>query len=61
MEYVLGVPRIFVLCCVPDDRSFSLIIRPDVRFFCDLDFDPFLLMQDKGKVYGTTFQLLDAR
>jgi alpha 1,2-mannosyltransferase len=30
----------------------GLVIRPDVRFFCDLNFDPFLLMQDEGKVYG---------
>lgn len=26
--------------------------RPDVTFFCDLDFDPFLFMQDHEKVYG---------
>jgi hypothetical protein len=35
---------------------FPLIIiiafRPDVTFFCDLDFDPFLFMQDNEKVYG---------
>lgn len=30
-----------------------LPLRPDVRFFCDLNFDPFLLMQDQNKVYGT--------
>ena len=28
------------------------LARPDVRFFCDLDFDPFLIMQDQKKVYG---------
>jgi hypothetical protein len=27
--------------------------RPDIKFFCDLDYDPFLIMQDQGKVYGT--------
>jgi hypothetical protein len=27
--------------------------RPDVRFYCDLDYDPFLIMQDQNKVYGT--------
>jgi len=27
-------------------------LRPDVTFFCDLDFDPFLYMQDHEKVYG---------
>jgi hypothetical protein len=26
--------------------------RPDVKFFCDLDYDPFLIMQDQNKVYG---------
>ena len=26
--------------------------RPSVKFFCDLDYDPFLFMQDKNKVYG---------
>lgn len=29
-----------------------LLPRPDVRFFCDLDFDPFMFMQDQKKVYG---------
>jgi Glycolipid 2-alpha-mannosyltransferase len=27
-------------------------LRPDVTFYCDLDFDPFLFMQDNDKVYG---------
>ena len=34
---------------------FPIIIipfRPDITFFCDLDFDPFLFMQDNEKVYG---------
>ena len=31
----------------------TITIRPDVTFFCDLDFDPFLFMQDNEKVYGT--------
>lgn len=26
--------------------------RPDVKFFCDLDYDPFLIMQDQNKMYG---------
>ena len=34
---------------IPDDL---LLARPDVRFFCDLNFDPFLIMQDQKKVYG---------
>lgn len=28
------------------------LIRPDITFFCDLDYDPFLFMQDNEKVYG---------
>ncbi|KAG7092472.1 alpha-1,2-mannosyltransferase KRE2 [Marasmius oreades] len=31
--------------------------RPDVKFFCDLDYDPFLYMEDKKKVYGFTISL----
>jgi hypothetical protein len=27
-------------------------IEPDVHFHCDINFDPFLYMQDRGKVYG---------
>lgn len=49
MEYVLVIR---MRGRVSDDCRFALI-RPDVRFFCDLNFDPFLLMQDEGKVYGT--------
>ncbi|KAG9048688.1 alpha 1,2-mannosyltransferase 2.4.1 [Tulasnella sp. UAMH 9824] len=32
-------------------------IEPDIKFFCDLDFDPFLFMQDNKKVYGFTIAL----
>ncbi|KAI0006044.1 glycosyltransferase family 15 protein [Russula compacta] len=32
-------------------------VEPDVTFFCDLDFDPFLFMQDNDKVYGFTIAL----
>ncbi|KAL0568735.1 hypothetical protein V5O48_013244 [Marasmius crinis-equi] len=28
--------------------------RPDVKFFCDLDYDPFLVMEDQKKVYAFT-------
>ncbi|KAF8894629.1 glycosyltransferase family 15 protein [Infundibulicybe gibba] len=31
--------------------------RPDVKFYCDLDYDPFLIMQDQKKVYGFTISL----
>lgn len=26
--------------------------RPDVHFHCDIDFDPFLYMEDHNKTYG---------
>jgi len=34
-------------------------IEPDVKFFCDLDYDPFLIMQDQNKVYGFTVSLYE--
>ena len=34
--------------------------RPDVTFFCDLDYDPFLYMQDHEKVYGEHFDRMDS-
>ena len=41
---------------VPPYASLSFLskmrYRPDVTFFCDLDYDPLLFMQDKQKVYG---------
>ncbi|KAJ7753990.1 glycosyl transferase [Mycena metata] len=30
-------------------------IEPDVHFHCDVNFDPFLFMQDRGKVHGEFF------
>ncbi|KAJ7235488.1 glycosyltransferase family 15 protein [Mycena rebaudengoi] len=32
-------------------------VEPDVKFFCNLDYDPFLFMQDEGKKYGFTISL----
>ncbi|TFY82623.1 hypothetical protein EWM64_g1385 [Hericium alpestre] len=32
-------------------------VEPDVTFFCDLDYDPFLFMQDEQKVYGFTITI----
>ncbi|KAF8212222.1 glycosyltransferase family 15 protein [Mycena galopus ATCC 62051] len=32
-------------------------IEPNVQFFCDLDYDPFLVMQDENKLYGFTVTL----
>ncbi|KAG6909701.1 hypothetical protein DXG01_015902 [Tephrocybe rancida] len=34
-------------------------VEPDVKFFCDLDYDPFLIMQDQNKVYGFTVSLYE--
>ncbi|KAI0093952.1 glycosyltransferase family 15 protein [Irpex rosettiformis] len=34
-------------------------IEPDVNFFCDLDYDPFLIMEDQKKVYGFTISLYE--
>ncbi|KAF8701399.1 hypothetical protein AX14_000466 [Amanita brunnescens Koide BX004] len=33
--------------------------EPNVDFFCDLDYDPFLFMQDNNKVYGFTISLYE--
>ncbi|KAJ7026979.1 glycosyltransferase family 15 protein [Mycena alexandri] len=34
-------------------------IEPDVHFHCDVNFDPFLFMQDRGKVYGFTITMYE--
>jgi len=34
-------------------------VEPGVKFFCDLDYDPFLIMQDQNKVYGFTVSLYE--
>ncbi|KAJ7472203.1 glycosyltransferase family 15 protein [Mycena latifolia] len=34
-------------------------IEPDVHFHCDVTFDPFLYMQDQGKVYGFTITMYE--
>jgi hypothetical protein len=31
--------------------------RPDVKFSCDVDYDPFLFMQNHEKVYGADLHL----
>ncbi|KAL1917859.1 uncharacterized protein VTP21DRAFT_3693 [Calcarisporiella thermophila] len=36
------------------DYDYYWRVEPSVQFFCDLDFDPFLYMQDHGKKYGFT-------
>lgn len=32
-------------------------VEPDVRYYCDLDYDPFLFMEDRDKVYGFTIAM----
>ncbi|KAF9514521.1 glycosyltransferase family 15 protein [Hydnum rufescens UP504] len=34
-------------------------VEPGVKFFCDIDYDPFLIMQDEKKVYGFTISLFE--
>jgi len=34
-------------------------VEPNVKFFCDLDYDPFLIMQDQKKIYGFTISLFE--
>ncbi|KAH0830584.1 glycolipid 2-alpha-mannosyltransferase-domain-containing protein [Lanmaoa asiatica] len=34
-------------------------VEPDVKFFCDVEYDPFLMMQDQQKVYGFTISLYE--
>ncbi|KAG8217538.1 glycolipid 2-alpha-mannosyltransferase-domain-containing protein [Butyriboletus roseoflavus] len=34
-------------------------VEPDVKIFCDVDYDPFLLMEDQQKVYGFTISLFE--
>ncbi|KAF8964698.1 glycosyltransferase family 15 protein [Flammula alnicola] len=40
-------------------KPFQYYWRPDVKFFCDLDYDPFLIMQDQNKMYGFTVSLYE--
>ncbi|KAF8910943.1 glycosyltransferase family 15 protein [Gymnopilus junonius] len=40
-------------------KPFQYYWRPDVKFFCDLDYDPFLIMQDQNKMYGFTISLYE--
>ncbi|KAF9246499.1 glycosyltransferase family 15 protein [Melanogaster broomeanus] len=32
-------------------------VEPDVRYFCELDYDPFLFMEEKNKLYGFTISM----
>jgi len=34
-------------------------VEPNVQFFCDIHYDPFLIMEDNNKVYGFTVSLYE--
>ncbi|KAF8238655.1 glycosyltransferase family 15 protein [Tricholoma matsutake] len=40
-------------------KSYRYYWRPSVTYFCDIDYDPFLIMQDQNKVYGFTLSLFE--
>lgn len=42
--------RIGSFCFLPDLIN---LVRPDVKYFCDVDYDPFKFMEENKKVYGT--------
>lgn len=41
------------------DYDYYWRVEPGIKFFCDLDYDPFLYMQDNNKVYGFTISLFE--
>lgn len=41
------------------DYDYYWRVEPNVKFFCDLDYDPFLFMQENKKVYGFTVSLYE--
>jgi len=41
------------------DFDYYWRVEPGVKFFCDLDYDPFLIMQDQKKVYAFTISLFE--
>lgn len=47
-----------VLCRVFFVGHSSSSIRPDVKFFCDVTYDPLLYMQRNNKIYGMTPAIL---
>jgi len=49
---ILLESRVGLFLDMPHHTCSPSRFRPDVTFFCDLDYDPFLVMQDQGKVYG---------
>lgn len=41
------------------DYDYYWRIEPSIKLFCDIAYDPFLLMQDEKKVYGFTLSLYE--
>ncbi|KAF8522291.1 glycosyltransferase family 15 protein [Hysterangium stoloniferum] len=41
------------------DLDYYWRVEPNIRFYCDIDYDPFLYMQDNDKVYGFTLSLYE--
>ncbi|GAA6012444.1 hypothetical protein JCM10207_007089 [Rhodosporidiobolus poonsookiae] len=44
-----------------DGLEYYWRVEPSVKFFCDVDYDPFLLMKKKGRKYGFTVSLYEYR
>ncbi|PGH04996.1 hypothetical protein AJ80_08423 [Polytolypa hystricis UAMH7299] len=42
------------------DMQYYWRVEPNVKFFCDVDYDVFRYMQDNNKTYGFTINLYDA-
>lgn len=42
------------------DMQYYWRVEPNVRYFCDVDYDVFRFMQDHNKTYGFTINLYDA-
>ncbi|KAF9005662.1 glycosyltransferase family 15 protein [Cyathus striatus] len=40
-------------------QPFRYYWRPSVKFFCDVNYDPFVFMEDHGKIYGFTISLVE--
>ncbi|KAJ1986428.1 hypothetical protein H4R33_003363 [Dimargaris cristalligena] len=44
-----------------DEYEYYWRVEPDVNFFCDLQYDPFLMMQERQLKYGFTISLFEYR
>ena len=42
-----------------DKYKYYWRIEPNVKYFCDIGYDPFKLMQDQGKKYGFTVTIYE--